>query len=226
MKTLVNSVILFALLVLASCHKVEDIFDHVKDHDDDDQPEASFKTGDIEAVHMFLADENGDSPTDPKELVYESRKMNPVLSPSGHHLTLEEFDAVKGKLEMTCTEEGTRIDLKLEGLIPFGLYSVWVLVFDEPGFTPDFVHEIAEGVPGGNEGKYSSFVAASDGTGMYSQIVPEGDMSFFGNVTDCLLDEYEVHIVGAYHLDGQTYGGELGPDGKAVEQFGWVYQND
>ena len=226
MKTLVNSVILLALLAMASCQKVEDIFDHVKDHDDDDQAETSFKTSDIEAVHLFLADENGDTPTDPKGLVYESRKMNPVLSPSGHHLTLEEFDAVTGKLKMTCTPEGTRVDLKLEGLIPFGLYSVWVLVFDEPGFTPDFAHEIAEGVPGGNEGLYSSFVAGADGTGTYSEIVPEGDMSFFGSVTDCLLDEYEVHIVGAYHMDGKTYGGELGPDGKAVEQFAWVYLND
>lgn len=221
MKTLANLSTLVILLALASCHKVDDIFDHIKDGDHE---EKSYETDEIGPVHLFLADAAGEAPSDPQGPVYESRKMNPVVSPDGHHLTLEEFDGVKGSMKMTCTKKGTRVDLELEGLIPFGLYSVWVLVFEEPGFTPDFAYEIAEGVPGGNEGFRSSFVAGSDGTGTYSEIVPAGDMSFFGNITNCLLDEYEVHIVGAYHLDGQTYGGELGPDGKAVEQFGWVYQ--
>ena len=224
MKMFMNFFAVMVLLALASCHKVEDIFDHVKDKHHDKE-ENAFETDEIEAVHLFLADKHGKAPTDPHEPVYEGRKLNPILAPDGHHLTLEEFNSVKGTLTLTCTKKGTRVDLELEGLIPFGLYSVWVLVFEEPGFTPDFAHEIAEGVPGGSEGFRSSFVAASDGTGMYSEIVPEGEMSFFGSVTDCLLDEYEVHIVGAYHMDGQTYGGELGPDGKAVEQFAWMYQN-
>ncbi len=221
MKKLVHFFVLITLFALASCQKLEDIFDPVKK---DPLKGKTFQTDNIEPVHLFLADEKGNKPTNPKGLVYESRKMNPVLSPNGHHLTLEEFNAVKGKLTMTCTQEGTRIDLALEGLIPFATYSVWVLVFEAPGFTEDFAHEIAEGVPGGNEGLKSSFVAGSDGKATYSQIVPPGDMSYFGSVTHCLLDEYEVHIVGAYHLDGKTYGGELGPDGKAVEQFGWMYQ--
>jgi hypothetical protein len=219
MKKFIHFLVLILIVSLASCQKLEDIFEPSKD-----KKGKTYQTDNIEAVHLFLADENGKEPTDPKSKVYESRKMNPVLAPNGHHLTLEEFDAVKGKLTMTCTQKGTRIDLKMEGLIPFATYSVWVLVFEAPGFTPDFAHEIAEGVPGGNEGFRSSFVAGSDGKATYSEIVPEGPMSFFGSVTHCLLDEYEVHIVGAYHLDGQTYGGELGPDGKAVEQFGWMYQ--
>ena len=31
-------------------------------------------------------------------------------------------------------------------------------------------------------------------------------------------------VVGAYHLDGQTHGATLGPDGTAVEQFGFIFK--
>ena len=222
MKQLINFLGVILVIFAASCQHIDDLLEH--GGDPKEEHDEAFKTDAIEPVHMFLVDKDGNEPTDPSAPVYESRKMNPVLTPNGHHVTLGEFDGVKGKLKLMCTEEGTQVKLKLEGLIPFGLYSVWVLVFEEPGFTPDFAHEIAEGVPGGNAGKYSSFVAGSDGTATYSEIVPKGNMSFFGNVGDCLLDEYEVHVVGAYHMDGQTYGGELGPDGKAVEQFAFVYQ--
>ena len=222
MKMLTNYWIALALVVsFSSCQHLEDVI-----HPSDPVEEAhdTFKTNEIGIVPLFLANKAGDTPTAPDEPLYENRKMNPVIAPDGHHLTFGEFSTAKGKLKMKCTKEGTQISLKMEGLIPFGLYSVWVLVFEEPGFTEDFAHETAEGVPGGNAGKYSSFVAGSDGTATYSQVVPEGPMSFFGEATDCLLDEYEVHVVGAYHIDGKTYGGELGPDGVAVEQFGFEYR--
>jgi hypothetical protein len=221
MKMFMNLFVCVVMLFFASCNKLEDVFDHVDDNKDGDHPE--FTTDEIGPVHLFLANQEGELPTEPSELVYESRKGNPVIAPGGHHLTLEEFNAVRGKLKMECTKKGTIVSLDLEGLIPFATYSVWVLVFEAPGFTEDFAYEIAEGVPGGSNGLHSSFVAGSDGKAVYSEMVPKGQMSYFGSVTNCLLDEYEVHIVGAYHLDGHTYGGELGPDGKAVEQFGFVY---
>lgn len=223
MKTCMPFLMLILLLSLASCHHIDDIFDHIKDKEDKGE---SFKTDEINAVHLFLADKNGDTPTDPQDLVYENRKMNPVIAPDGHHLTLKEFDAVKGKLTMECTSIGTRISMDLKGLIPFATYTVWVVIFEEPGFTPDFAHRIAEGTPGANEGFRSSIIAGSDGKATYSDIMPEGEMSVFGSVTDCLLDEYEVHVIGAYHLDGKTYGGEPGPEGTWVEQFGWMYRQE
>jgi hypothetical protein len=31
-------------------------------------------------------------------------------------------------------------------------------------------------------------------------------------------------VVGAYHIDGQSHGASLGPDGTAVEQFGFIFK--
>jgi len=32
------------------------------------------------------------------------------------------------------------------------------------------------------------------------------------------------HVVGAYHIDGQSHGASIGPDGTAVEQFGFIFK--
>jgi hypothetical protein len=31
-------------------------------------------------------------------------------------------------------------------------------------------------------------------------------------------------VVGAYHIDGQSHGPSLGPDGTEVEQFGFIFK--
>jgi hypothetical protein len=49
-------------------------------------------------------------------------------------------------------------------------------------------------------------------------------MSQFGIAADCLMDEPVVRLFGAYHIDGQIYGGYPGPAGTYLEQFGWTYQ--
>lgn len=221
MKTCTPFVMLLLLISLVSCRKFDDFFEHIKEKEEKGK---SFKTNDIDPFHLTLANEHGDTPTDPEELVYEARKGNPVIAPDGHNLTLEEFDAVKGKLIMTCTSQGTRLNVQLENLIPYATYTLWIIVFEAPGFTPDFAHHIAEGTPGGQKG-FSSFIrAGSNGKAAYSELLPKGAMSVFGNVEGCLLDEYEVWVVGAYHIDGMTYGAGPGPDGTYVEQFVWKYK--
>jgi hypothetical protein len=58
-----------------------------------------------------------------------------------------------------------------------------------------------------------------------------GTLSEFGEVTDCLFDEFEFHLVGAYHSDGQTYGPTPGPADAPnmfcyfVEHFGFVFRS-
>lgn len=59
---------------------------------------------------------------------------------------------------------------------------------------------------------------------------PKGDLSMFGEVGNCLLDELEVHIVGAGHLDDQSWGSipEPGPPmqeprGSLAEQFSFTW---
>jgi hypothetical protein len=34
-----------------------------------------------------------------------------------------------------------------------------------------------------------------------------GTLSMGGDVTDCMLDEFQFQVAIAYHLDGKTYGG-------------------
>ena len=61
------------------------------------------------------------------------------------------------------------------------------------------------------------------GEGAVSAITRPGPLSTFGSIAACALTgEFEWHVVGAYHIDGQSHGPTLGPAGSAVEQFGFV----
>lgn len=212
MKLSTYTIGLLLVLLFTGCHKAEDILDHLID----DTEEETYRTHEIFPVHLFIADENGDTPTEAGTLLYENRRMNPIMAPDGHQVTLEEFDAVTGTMTMTCTPQGTRIDMEMEGLIPFGTYTMWAVIFDESG-TPPLV-------AGGTDRQQGLFVASPAGKATYSAVVSEGKMSEFGTATDCLLDEPQVRIFGAYHIDGRTYGGSPGPAGTYLEQFGWAYQ--
>lgn len=157
--------------------------------------------------------------------------LDPVLAPDGHQLTLGELSPVAGRATVKCDDRGTRVRLRLSGLIPGGVYTVWLLTFTEPGFTPDFAHLIGEGSLGPPDGSKNSFVASEDGKAKLSVRQPAGALSEFGEVTNCLFDEFEFHLVGAYHPNGQTYGPTPGPADASnpfcffVEHFGFVFQS-
>ena len=212
MNTRLYSLVCLLFVSLAGCHPIDDIFYHIRDKD---HQERSFTTHEIFTVPLFVADKNGDTPTDPHALVYENRKMNPILAPDGHQLTWGEFDAARGSLTMTCTPNGTRLHLDVEGLVPYGTYTMWVVVFDASGTPPLLA--------AGTDDTQGLFVANADGRATYSAMVSEGELSDFSSVSDCLLDEPVVRIFGAYHIDGRTYGGLPGPAGTYLEQFGWSY---
>lgn len=215
MKTIANfGTVLSLLFLLSSCHHFEDIISPKKP--DKDRP--VFHTDETVIVKSFLANKDGDTPTDSAELLYENRKMNPLVAPDGHQLTYHEFSSVKGKLKLQCKNEGTKVTMRMKNLIPFGLYTAWVAVLDESGEV------VGLGAAGGNDGSQSVFIADYKGSAMFSQIVPEEMLSVRGKTTDCLLEEYEVHIVGAYHIDGRSYGPELGPAGTVANQFAFFYQ--
>jgi len=66
--------------------------------------------------------------------------------------------------------------------------------------------------------------ASADGKGKITAITPASDLSMAGTIGGCVLtDEYEWHVAGAYHLDDKSHGPDLGPDGTAVEQFGFIF---
>ncbi len=158
--------------------------------------------------------------------------LEPVTAPDGRPLTLGELSAVSGKASAKCDKQGTHVTLQLAGLIPNGVYTIWLLIFELPGFTPDFAHFIGEGSLGPGDGSRNSLVASAEGRAALSVRHPAGALSEFGEVTNCLFDEFEFHLVGAYHPDGLTYGPTPGPADAPnmfcyfVEHFAFVFQSD
>ncbi len=173
---------------------------------------------------LEVVDGDGNTPVDPADLLFEAHTPahEPVLAPPynidpslRHHLTLDEFDNVGGTGHIEKVAGGTRLTLDITGLIPNGVYSVWSDFYVPPGLTPDFVNSIAFGSFGATDGSENTFVAGADGTAHFEGIQPAGPMSIFGEAPPYVLDppvsEYYAFL--AYHINGQTYGGEPAPPG-------------
>ena len=188
---------------------------------------ASASTHSTELVNLplFVEDANGQPPTTPATLLFEVRKHNPILAPDGHQITLAEFNAVRGSVSVKCVKQGTHVTLHLSHLILQGVYTIWNGVFKAPGFEPTFANLIGFGALGSSSGTQNSFRASASGNASISAITPAGSLSMVGAIGACALtDEFEWHVVGAYHLDGQSDGAQLGRDGTAVEQFAFIFK--
>jgi hypothetical protein len=160
---------------------------------------------------------NGSPPLPGNTLIYEDNAgfcghRYPVTAPDGHQLTLAEWQSARGEAHAQCVQGGTLVRLKLSGLVPHGVYSIWVATFVSPGHTPDFSANIGLGALGNPDGSENHFVASADGTGELSVVHPGGTLSVFGAVSDCLLEQYEVVLFPGLHLDGQTHGGSPGDE--------------
>ena len=200
-------------------------------NDDDDFTGPSAINDTAITVPFFTINENGQIPTAADELIYEIRKQEPVLAPDGHHLTWGEFSTVKGKAEVKCKGNGVEATLELSGLIPNGVYTIWNVVFDAPGVDPTDPMLGLEGMgaAGIGDGSDNAFTASNQGTASITIFSPGGPLSVVSNTNlgNCPLTEnFEWHIVGGYHMDGQTHGPVLGPDGTAIEQFGFIFKEE
>ena len=135
----------------------------------------------------------------------------PLVAPDDHHITLAEWQRAKGSALIKCGTRGTHAVLQLTGLIPNGVYTVWVATFQAPGLTPDFANLIGLGALGEPDGSQNVVLASPQGTAALSVVHPPGDFSIFGS-TDCLSDEFEVLLWLPLHLDGQTHGSVPGDE--------------
>ena len=135
----------------------------------------------------------------------------PLIAPDGHHITLAEWQRANGTALMKCGQRGTHVVLQLTGLVPRGVYTVWVATFQAPGLTPDFANLIGVGALGASDGSQNVVVASADGEAELSVFHPAGDLSFFGSA-GCLTDEFEVLLWIPLHIDGQTAGGLPGDE--------------
>lgn len=135
----------------------------------------------------------------------------PLLAPDDHHITLGEWKRASGSALLKCVQRGSHVVLQLSGLLPNGVYTVWLATFQSPGVTPDFANMTGLGALGAPDGSENVFLASANGTATLSVFHPPGDLSMFGS-TGCLSDEFEVALLIPLHLDGQTHGGVPGDE--------------
>lgn len=192
-------------------------------------PDATETLNTVIAVPFFVQNENQEMPSNPDDLLYEVRKNNPLIAPDGHQITWGEFASVQGDIEVECMNNQTKVSLNVKGLIPYGQYTIWNVTFDAPGMDPTHPMLGLEGLgaAGKGDGSDNAFVANAMGEGSITLTSPGGPLSIVGSIGDCsLVDNFEWHVVGAYHVDGRTYGGDLGPDGTVAEHFGFIFKNN
>src|SRR5262245_82811 len=53
--------------------------------------------------------------------------IRPILTPSGQPVTLAEYMQATGSASAKCDDSGTHVVIHLSGLIPHGVYTVWLL---------------------------------------------------------------------------------------------------
>ena len=199
------------------------------DDDTQETPMPSISSTEIIHVPFFVETETGELPSDPSQLLYENRMHQPVTTPDGRHLTWGEFATPQGSIALQCTDAGVEATLQLTGLIPNGVYTFWNVTFDAPGFNPgvEGMNIMGLGAAGKGDGSDNFFLASPDGKGSITFLSPGGNLSLQGDMEACpLTDNYELHVVGTYHIDSQSYGPIIGPDGTFAEQFAFIYVNN
>jgi hypothetical protein len=165
---------------------------------------------------------NGSPPLPGDTVIFDNNTECPELVPvtdlAGNPVTLAEWQAIKGEAHAMCTGDGTWFTLKMKGLIPGGLYTVWIGPFVGEGMLlnpdggPDFSNGPGLGALGQPDGSENSFYASADGKAELSVFQPAGPLSAFGSMPACLFGETEgqqitqVILTLALHLDGKTYG--------------------
>ncbi len=135
------------------------------------------------------------------DLLFESREENEILTPDENQVTWGEFSDAEGAVIAKCNEKGTHLVSHFGGLIPNGVYSASIRLFDAGDGS-----ELEELSYSGrtNSASQGIFRASADGEGHLSGFVPAGAAGIVG---DCMLsdarnDDYFWQIVSIYHIDG------------------------
>ena len=113
----------------------------------------------VDLVHVayHIEDAKKESSLDETTLLWDNRGHTPIMAPDGHQVTFGEFNTVSGKAEITYLQQGTKVALNLKGLIPNGVYSIWVLTFKLPGYHATFANLIGNGALGFSDGSQNTF---------------------------------------------------------------------
>lgn len=214
--------VLTIFVSLTSCKKENQSLNSGNSSTLSDQQTAPLNV-DLVHVAIHIEDANKLPPSGDATLLWDNRGHTPVLAPDGHQITLGEFNKVSGYAEVKCVDAGTHVVVHMKGLIPNGVYTIWLLTFKSPGFDGTFVNLIGNGALGAPDGSQNAFTASSDGTASLSAIMPAESLSLFGSVGNCLSSEYEMHLAAAYHSDNLTHGGSPGDPATWVVQFAFPF---
>jgi hypothetical protein len=198
-------------------------------------PPPTATSDDVVALPFFLENANGvrlDSVADltPDTYVLDDVEGAPIMAPDGEQVTWGEWSDASGEIEVECLDAGTRVELDLDGSIPDGVSTLWNVTLEAPGFTGAFAEPpfpanvVGVGPSGPGDGSASAFTASGGGEASIATVTPAGALGTLGDIGACALtDEFEWHVVGRYHIDGQTYGPERGPAGTRAEHFAFIF---
>lgn len=150
--------------------------------------------------------------TPPETLLYIGASGEPLLTPDGDHVSLGEWIDFEGRCSLKCIPGlGTLALFKFDGLVPRGLYSIFLFVRESPSAPVGFGR-----LPSILPIESGSFTTTWFGDAHAVAIVPAGPLSFTGSAPQCLLDYGQVNIIFVYQVDGQLNGPVPGPPSVAV----------
>lgn len=178
-------------------------------------------------IHIYtdVEDANMMPPVGDNTLLFDHTGHAPVLAPDGHHVTLGEFNAVSGWADVKCINGGTHIVVHVRGMIPNGVYTIWIMTLKSPGFDGTLASFGANltgvGALGAPDGSQNVLKVNGEGNADLNVTMPAASLSLFGSVPDCFGGLFEVLLSSAYHLDGLTHGPSPGDFSNYVLQFGY-----
>lgn len=159
--------------------------------------------------------EDGSVPTSASDSLYAVNVFSnmvqvPIIGPDGSHVTRGEWDNAEGTLEIFCSAQTTIMEFDFSGLLPEGVYTLWV------GPT-NGTEILGTGALGDRSGSENILDVDSQGNAQISVTMDPGSLSVFGTISSCLLTNLtDMMLILDYHIDGQTHGASPGPDGTEV----------
>src|SRR5215831_1064623 len=90
----------------------------------------------LEHIWRGIVDKSGNAigPSTPGSTpLYEATKKTPINTPGAIQLTAAQFSGVRGGISVKCVEQSTQAVLRLNGLVPFGVYSLQLLLVGGDG---------------------------------------------------------------------------------------------
>jgi hypothetical protein len=177
----------------------------------------------LEHVWRGIVDKNGNpiGPTTPGNTqIFEATQKAAVTTPGASQLTVADFTSAQGGISAKCVDQGTQTVLRLSGLVPFGVYSLQLVLMGMTG-SPMGVGSLSD------EPNASIFVADEQGDADISVTHVGGALSVNGEVSGCwlagsqndVMQQPMAMVVGNYHFNGT---GE-GPPGTFIPQFSFTF---